>query len=195
MKRLNRYIEMIRKQFPETMSKEQFYKIAHISKATAQGLLSSGIVPCTDSGKKTRRYTIRTDDVVKYLEDIHFDPRKFQAPRALRYTKESGDFFSHMNDAQRAQLRKHFEQYFKCCDDLMSAIMVADQLGYSKSAVAKWCESGKVKSFYVSGKYLIPKICLIDYLMSSEAMCVRQKSFRYELLLKEFLEKKGERKE
>ena len=71
----------------------------------------------------------------------------------------------------------------------MSAIMVADQLGYSKSAVAKWCESGIVKSFYVSGKYLIPKICLVDYLMSDEVMSVRQKSFRHELLLQEFLDR------
>ena len=75
----------------------------------------------------------------------------------------------------------------------MSAIMVAYQLGYSKSAVAKWCESGKVKSFYVSGKYLIPKICLIDYLMSAEAMCVCRKSFRHEILLKEFLDSIGKR--
>lgn len=40
----------------------------------------------------------------------------------------------------------------------------------------------------VSGKYLIPKICLVDYLISPDAMCVRQKSFRHEILLKEFVD-------
>jgi len=45
-----------------------------------------------------------------------------------------------------------------------------------------------VKAFLVSGKYLIPKICLVDYLMSADAMCVRQKSFRHEILLKEFVD-------
>ena len=61
-------------------------------------------------------------------------------------------------------------------------------LGYSQSAIVKWCVTGRVKAFLVSGKYLIPKICLVDYLMSADAMCVRQKSFRHELLLKEFVD-------
>lgn len=48
----------IRKAYPVTMNKDQFYRIANISKATALYLLSSGLVPCKDTGKKTRKYTI-----------------------------------------------------------------------------------------------------------------------------------------
>ena len=33
------------------------------------------------------------------------------------------------------------------------------------------------------------KAGLVDYLMSDEVMCVRQKSFRHELLLQEFLDR------
>ena len=54
------YYEEIKRTFPRTMSKDQFYQAAHISKATALYLLQSGLVPCKDSGKKTRRYTIKT---------------------------------------------------------------------------------------------------------------------------------------
>ena len=61
MKKRRKAYDEIRKQYPETISKDQFYRIAHISKATALYLLQSGLVPCIDSGKKTRRYTIRTD--------------------------------------------------------------------------------------------------------------------------------------
>jgi len=61
-------IEKIRIEYPVAMNKEQFYQIAHISKKTAQYLLSTGIVPCRDSGKKTRKYTIFTDDVIDYLK-------------------------------------------------------------------------------------------------------------------------------
>ena len=57
-----KYYESIRRKYPETVSKDQFYQIAHISKATALHLLQNGLVPCKDTGKKTRRYTIRTDD-------------------------------------------------------------------------------------------------------------------------------------
>ena len=63
------FYESIRREYPEVITKDQFYRIAHISKATALFLLQSGKVPCMDSGKKTRRYKIRTDDVILYLID------------------------------------------------------------------------------------------------------------------------------
>ena len=40
-------------QYPETVQKEQFRIICHISKRTARYLLQSGLVPCVQSGKKT----------------------------------------------------------------------------------------------------------------------------------------------
>lgn len=62
------YFEQLKKDYPDTMTKEQFYKAAHISKATALFLLQSGLVACKDSGKQTRRYTIKTNDVIAYLQ-------------------------------------------------------------------------------------------------------------------------------
>lgn len=47
-----KYYEAIRKEYPETISKDQFYRIAHISKATALHLLQHDLVPCKDTGKK-----------------------------------------------------------------------------------------------------------------------------------------------
>ena len=72
--------DAIRKSYPETISKDQFYRIAHISKATALHLLQNGLVPCRDTGKKTRRYTIRTEDVITYLIDREIRPEKYAAP-------------------------------------------------------------------------------------------------------------------
>ena len=46
------FYESIRREYPEVITKDQFYRIAHISKATALFLLQSGKVPCKDSGKK-----------------------------------------------------------------------------------------------------------------------------------------------
>ena len=55
---------------PEVMNKEQFFRICHISKSTALHLLKSGKVPCEWSGKKTRCYKIRKEDVKAYLEKV-----------------------------------------------------------------------------------------------------------------------------
>ena len=53
---------------PDTLSKEQFYKICHISKKTASDLLNSGKVPCIKSDKRTHKFKIRKADAIEYLK-------------------------------------------------------------------------------------------------------------------------------
>ena len=88
-----KYYESIRRKYPETVSKDQFYQIAHISKATALHLLQNGLVPCKDTGKKTRRYTIRTDDIIFYLIDRELHPEVYRAPDHW-YQERSGHYNS-----------------------------------------------------------------------------------------------------
>ena len=64
---------------PEVMNKEQFFRICHISKSTALHLLKSGKVPCEWSGKKTRCYKIRKEDVKAYLEERAIFPELYSA--------------------------------------------------------------------------------------------------------------------
>ena len=68
---------------PEVMNKEQFFRICHISKSTALHLLKSGKVPCEWSGKKTRCYKIRKEDVKAYLEERAIFPELYSAPKGL----------------------------------------------------------------------------------------------------------------
>ena len=79
MKQTNTQYDFIRQEYPKFISKDQFYRIAHISKATALYLLQSGHVPCINSGKKTRKYKILTEDVIQYLIDRNHDPLKYKA--------------------------------------------------------------------------------------------------------------------
>ena len=64
----------ILEQYPIYMTKDQMYRICHISKKTCLFLLESGLVPCLDSGKKTRRFKIKTTDVIHYLEERERKP-------------------------------------------------------------------------------------------------------------------------
>ena len=66
-------------QYPEVVSKDQMYKICHISKRKATWLLENGVIPCQDSGKKTRRFQIRTIDIVRYLAKRTATPRSFNS--------------------------------------------------------------------------------------------------------------------
>ena len=58
----------IKANYPEKIGLEQMRVICHISKKTARYLLTSGLVPCIDTGKKTRQYIINTKDVITYLK-------------------------------------------------------------------------------------------------------------------------------
>ncbi len=55
-------------QYPETISMDQLYRICHVSKRKARWLLENGIISCEDSGKQTRRFHIRLEDVITFLE-------------------------------------------------------------------------------------------------------------------------------
>lgn len=52
----------------EIITKEQLYKILHISKRRAKFLLDNGYIPCVDTGKKTRRYQIKMSDVQEFID-------------------------------------------------------------------------------------------------------------------------------
>ena len=74
------YCEIVLRDYPEYISSDQMYRICHISKRTCRYLLETGLVPNIDSGKKTRRFKIKTTDVVSYLNDRENNPLRYKAP-------------------------------------------------------------------------------------------------------------------
>ena len=67
-------------EYPEVISADQLYRICHISKRKAKWLLEHGYIPCEDSGKKTRRYKIRLNDVIDYLLTLEAAPDLVATP-------------------------------------------------------------------------------------------------------------------
>ena len=88
-------------EYPDVISADQLYRICHISKRKAKWLLEHGYIPCEDSGKKTRRYKIRLNDVIDYLRTLEaapdlvatpvgaFNVKRSNSIRSLRYAKRS----------------------------------------------------------------------------------------------------------
>ena len=75
-----KYCREVLTEYPEYITKEQMYRICHISKKTCLFLLESGLVPSVDSGKKTRRFKIKTADVIQYLRERDDYPELYKAP-------------------------------------------------------------------------------------------------------------------
>lgn len=118
-----KYCNEILQQYPEYITKDQMYRICHISKKTCLFLLESGLVPNIDSGKKTRRFKIKTVDVIQYLKDRDDYPELFKAPDGF-YKGKGGDkkapsFDEVFTQEDLIRMRQYYERLLKNNPDVI----------------------------------------------------------------------------
>lgn len=150
-------------EYPETISKDQLYKICHISKRKASWYLENGIIPCEDNGKQTRRYTIRIKDVIKFLEKQEAGKLKKLPPPGIFTSKTPSRKVNYVKVTPSAFATLLKEQW-KQQPDALSTEQAAQLLGYTTPAVTKWIKTGKLRAIPYQRGYMIPKEWLIRYL-------------------------------
>ena len=189
---MNAEFKELKRRFPQTMSKEQFYQVAHISKTTALYLLKNGIVPCMDTGKKTRRYTIKTDDVIEYLKDREVHPDSYKAIHGW-YSGSAGQkgqlnrsVSPNLSPEQQRLLIQYLLRLMESYDDLITVKQLAEFTGYNTTTIINWCNKS-LKHFSIAGRFLIPKVSAIEYLASPQLCTLPQKSKKHKELLNGFL--------
>lgn len=163
--------DAILSQYPETMSKEQFCHVCHVSKRYARFLLEEGVVPCRIRKCATHKYVIATMDVIRYLE---------KRPKTIRKGKEKPDSDCesinplasiHVHPELITTLQTLYEQELEPYPDVMDAKQVSKAIGYSDTTVNKWCAEGRIRHFSIRKIYHIPKPWLIDYLLTPRFIC------------------------
>jgi len=173
----------LKKNYPKTVSKEQFRIICHISKSTAKYYLDNGLIPCVDSKKKTRRYKIKLIDIIKFLENRETNPSKYYLPnhfnnpflpgeqRQQKKAPHSGKYtnayklkaVSDVPDYQR-YLRQQFREY----PDMMTTKQLRQLTGHSIIVIISWCKGKKVRYIFQGQTYYIQKQSVISYLHERE---------------------------
>ena len=148
---------------PDVMTKEQFYKICHISKSTAMQLLKNGKVPCEWSGKKTRCYKIKKEDVKEYLNKRAIYPELYSAPKGWYETHYVARLSKELSEETLSLMNEYYTK-------------LLDLTGYAKTTVNKWCNQGQLKSFRKGQLYYIPKIFLADFFCSLTFRSITRKS-------------------
>ena len=93
-----------------------------------------------------------------------------------------------LSDDERAAFRKHIEHELKTYGDLMTVVEVVEATGYCDTSLHRWCNVKKLKAFYISGRFLIPKISLVDFLVSQYSFDIIRKTWKHTLLIKTFLD-------
>ena len=187
----NATIEYLKNTYPEKITKDQFYRICHISKKTASYLLDNGLVPCVNSGKKTRKYTILLSDVIAFLEAREENPLVFKAPD--NYYKGDKACYAHGINAERlirhrSLLRTFLEMKIASYRDVLSPREVGEITGYSFKTVNQWCVKEELKCFLIFNKFQIPKEYLLDFMASDRCILIAKKSQKHIKMLTEAME-------
>lgn len=176
----------ILEQYPIYMTKDQMYRICHISKKTCLFLLESGLVPCLDSGKKTRRFKIKTTDVIHYLEARDIHPEYYKPPEGY-YKQPHIPEPRVLSEHDLLVMRQFYEKELASWPDVMTTKQVSAFTGYGKSSVERWCTKQRLRSFYIKRQFLIPKEYLVDFLVSWHFIGISVKSETHRKLNKQIL--------
>lgn len=165
-------------EYPEKISMDQLYRICHISKRKAVWLLENGYIPCKDTGKKTRRFTIRTKDVVSYLTMLETKPEALP-PMPVGIFSSGAKYKVKANPCLEIDPKKFavfLRNEWKAVPDALSVKEASKLIGYSYSTIIDWISKGRFHAVLYHCSYLIPKDALIDYLASSGNYSISQKS-------------------
>ena len=170
---------------PEVITKEQLWRLCHISRSTARFLLKSGKIPCQDSGKKTRCYRILKSDVLAYLEDRANYPEFYKASRDWYATNGK---CTHEKSAPviKEDLHEYYRYLLRNEPDVLSRDDISEVSGYSKTAVNRWCQNDLLKHFRIKGKDMVPKAYLIDFFCSPPFRTITRKSPWHKKILGEY---------
>ena len=161
------FIEHLKTTYPEEITKDQFYRICHISKKTASFLLETGIVPCRNTGKKTRQYKIYLDDIISFLDKREQNLLVWKVPKGYYKKKPKEIKKTTVLNYEGINIREHFAELISSYDDVLTVEEVATIVGYTTKTIYEWCLRGKIQSFLIYNKRKIPKEYLLNYLCSN----------------------------
>ena len=154
-------------QYPPVITMDQMYRICHISKRKAKWLLENGIVPCRDSGKKTRRFKINTIDVVYYLQQRERHPEEVQTPIGLFNSGYSSHGKKKPNPItpDKIEIFRVFLEYrWYHSPDLLFIHDIEEITGYHQVTISNWLRQEKMKSIIVAAKRVVAKEWLIAFI-------------------------------
>ncbi|WP_409969928.1 helix-turn-helix domain-containing protein [Bengtsoniella intestinalis] len=179
---MDQYERLLQK-YPDYISKEQFYKICHISKSTALQLFQSNLVPVIDTKRKTRRYFIAKKDVIIYLRERNSDPEKYHITRCK--WMQSYESSGHLTDARSRRIKVYITGQWQLESDVLTVADLRRLLGYQLQTIRKWLSDGTLASFKLGHIYYIPKQYAIDFVGSQTFYAFTRKTKEHIKIMKE----------
>ena len=155
-------------------------------------MLQNGIIPCEIRPTKTHRYVIQMEDVQVYLRKKRSVRRKeipvgiFNAKPTKQTvvinnnrpmdTVDIGECFVTIADECRDAFRAHVERRLRYFPDALTADKAAEIIGYAPHTVLSYIRQKRIFAVQISGKYILPKSALVEFLVDDFAFEIVHKS-------------------
>ncbi len=156
------------------ISLEDMDKMLHISKRKAKYMLDNGVIPCTDTGKKTHRYLIKKCDVLQFIESGSV----FEYPEGMfgsgyKAKKTQANCFA-IIDSDFA--REWYNRQFRSKKDILTLKEVTVMTGYTKETIRRWILSGDLQCVEYFNTRVVPKTSLLEWMASYQYLSRVNKS-------------------
>ncbi len=178
--------------YPEILSGEQVRCILHISKRKCAWMLNNGFIKCQNTGKQTRKYAVRTEDLIEYIKDSEQHPEKYVMPyaefSAAKYSKNRKPYQRKTGfpSSLPSDFRSWLEAEFENLPDALTVNEVIAVTGYTDNSVARWLRRGWLKSAQIQNGRIIAKQWLIDFYCSYGYTIVKMSDKHIKIMQKYF---------
>ena len=145
------------------ISAEQLHRFCRISKRKAPWLLQNGVIPCRDSGKRTRRFQIWPDDVIDFLNRRDVGEPDDATPRG---TLSSGSAYRPQPVMDSEALCVSILAAWSDAPDMLRVKQASALCGYVPTTINHWAKHGLVQAVRCYGQNYISKQSLAEHLSS-----------------------------
>ena len=139
------------------VSKEEFYKLCHISKKTAYKLIKSGRIKAIKQNCGSLHcYEIPISEI-----------ERFESVRC---------YLNKLREEEISKVKEYYSEKLQSYPDVITSEDVQAITGYVKETVRRWIQSGKLVGTVYKSKYIITKNDFLDFVTSPSYVGITRKS-------------------
>ncbi len=156
------------------ISQDQMRKILHISKRKAKYILDNGIIPCINTGKKTRQYRIKLSDIESFI----LNPYEFEKGMFNRNNNKNKSKNGYCK-IDKEILFAFYQELFANEKDVLTIPEVSKMIGYAPKTIYRWIDKNWLNTHLIMNKKYITKKDLFSFVISNEYLSINQKSKKH----------------
>lgn len=176
----------LQREYPETISMEQLYRICHISKRKARWLLERGVIPCQDSGKQTRRFSIRLEEVIHFLEQQDAGLLDDVIPQGIFSSSSPHSIRPDRPVLDEVELCAYLLECWENWPDMLTTRQASELCGYSVNALNRWRNLGQIQGVKYRNTLWYSKESLACWLASVKGQSIAVPSPQHRAWMKGF---------